>query len=66
MEKQKIDGKILLVKISGTLSEGKQSDINFDAIQKLAQKEMHIPKSMLGAHPEMKKFVREEDDFRDI
>ncbi|MBI4044390.1 MAG: hypothetical protein HY392_01655 [Candidatus Diapherotrites archaeon] len=36
------------------------------AIQKLAEKDKTIPKSMFGAHPEMKKFKRTEDDFHDI
>lgn len=36
------------------------------AIQKLAEKDKSIPKSMFGMHPKMKKFKRLEDDFHDI
>ena len=35
-------------------------------IQKLAEKEKGVNESMFGAHPKMKKFKRQEDDFHDI
>ncbi|HLC92748.1 MAG TPA: hypothetical protein VJH23_03500 [archaeon] len=36
------------------------------AIRKMASKEVRVPKSLFGAHPELKPFKRDEDDFRDI
>ena len=36
------------------------------AIKKMASKEVKIPKSMFGAHPELKPFRRDEDDFHDL
>ncbi len=36
------------------------------AIRKMASKEVRIPKSMFGAHPEMKPFKRDEDDFHEL
>ena len=35
-------------------------------IRKLAEKEIGVNKSLFGAHPSIKKFKREEDDFHDI
>ena len=39
LDGKKLGAKILLLKVSGTLSSGKPSDINFELVQKIAQKE---------------------------
>ncbi len=36
------------------------------AIRKMASKEIKIPKSLFGVHPEMKPFKRDEDDFHNL
>ncbi len=36
------------------------------AILEMAKKEVKVPKSMFGAHPELKPFKRDEDDFHDL
>ncbi|MFH1256938.1 MAG: hypothetical protein V1494_06640 [Candidatus Diapherotrites archaeon] len=35
-------------------------------IQKIIQKEENVPKSLFGAHPELKPFKRLEEDFHEI
>lgn len=36
------------------------------AIQRMVKKEVKIPKSMFGAHPDLKPFKRDHDDFHDL
>ncbi|MCH7902570.1 hypothetical protein IIC68_02335 [archaeon] len=36
------------------------------AILEMAKKEIKIPKSMFGSHPNLKSFKRDEDDFHDL
>jgi len=35
-------------------------------IREIVEKEMHVPKSLFGAHPKMKPFKRDREDFHEL